>query len=425
MSYLADYIHYSEGAETPEPYIFWGGLSILGHVLGNKVWITHGDRFHFRPHLYICLVGDAGSGKNTAIGVNKRLMVNEFSDYLLSSNVQSREDIAWQMADESCIKIWKDETGMLRDYRPFYVLNNEFEGFLSQDQNRMIGFLVDVYDEEFFSTGFKKDRIETPKKPQFFRNPHLSMLVGGVPSWFMSSLKMDLFSKGLGRRLIVVMSTRTKIVPDPRRVEGALTAFERVKKHLKLAADFHGEIRRTPDAMKWWNEWYIKQKKNPPTDPILLQFHATEPMQVLKVALNLHMTEYPFKLDMPVEPLQMAVHLIDALKPNILQLTSGIGRNELAGVGQEMMNFITRMGGMISESTLRKQFYRYLRTPEFLDVEENFIKAGDLVVLMDTSGGKFYFDKDGYNRFQEKQKQKKAPTNESTNTGDARERKSE
>ncbi len=62
MSYLADYLHYSSGAETPDEFLYWGGLSILGHVLGNKVWVTHGDHFRFFPNLYIALVGDT-SGK--------------------------------------------------------------------------------------------------------------------------------------------------------------------------------------------------------------------------------------------------------------------------------------------------------------------------------------------------------------------------
>jgi hypothetical protein len=411
MGYLSDYILYNSGAETPDEYLYWSGLSLLGHVLGNKVWIIHGDHFKFMPNLYIALVGTAGSGKNTGLGPNIDIMIEEYPEMLVSASIQSREDIAFQMSDDHIgLKIWKDSAGILRHYRPFYMLNNELASILSVDKMKMIEFLTEVYDGRRFSTGFKKDRQADPTRKQWFDNPHFSLLAGAVPEWFMASLRMDLFSGGLGRRLIIVNSQRTKIVPDPRRPEGAYEAWKRVKLHLRRCYEFHGEISRDLSAMKWWDTWYRKQKENKPTDPILAQFHETEPMQVLKLAMLLHCTEWPIEPKMGPEPLIASAEMLDNLKPSIVRLTSGIGRNELAGVGAQMMDFIERMGGMVSEISLRKQFYRYLRMPEFLDIEQHYINIGELVVTINPADAKkYYFSKGGYTQYEIKKKQEKEP----------------
>jgi hypothetical protein len=410
MAYLQDYIHYYSGTEVPEEYCYWSGLSILGHLLGRKVWVAHGDYFKFTGALYVAIVGEAGTGKNTGLAVNKKIMTKHFPEYLISASIQSREDIAMQMGTDSPTnpKTWKDALGAIKDYRPFYVLNNELASFLSVDKVRMVEFLTELFDGEDFSTGFKKDRMEDPTRRQWFSDPHFSMLAGAVPTFFMDTLKMDLFSRGLGRRMIIVNSTRTKCIPNPKFPQGAEAALARAIEHLKLAEKYTGEIKLDAAATKWWADWYIKHRNSRPMDPILSQFWVTEPMQVLKVALCLHMCEYPFKPTMDVGPLKAAEALLTRLKPEIVRLTSGIGRNELAGVGAQIIDFLERTGGMQTEVNLKKYFHRYLNIPEFQELENHYIATQQIMVAVAEADGvmrKFYFTPEGYQKFLAMQRQ--------------------
>jgi hypothetical protein len=275
----------------------------------------------------------------------------------------------------------------------------------------MVEFLTEVFDGKRFSTGFKGDRKDNPIRKQFFKNPHVSLIAGAVPTWFMGSLKMDLFSGGLGRRLIIVYGQRTKIIPFPTRPPGAKEAFARVKAHLHEAATFKGEINRTASANKWWEEWYIAHRKQRNPDPILSQFHETKGMQLLKVATGLHMCNLGqpgFKPDiMNEESLIIAGKLLDDLEPNIVKLTSGIGRNELAGVGAEMLEFISRLGGLVSEVMLRKHFYRYLKNPEFMDIQQHYMDIEELFIVQNPKDGKkYYFTKEGFQQYELKKKEK-------------------
>jgi hypothetical protein len=219
---------------------------------------------------------------------------------------------------------------------------------------------------------------------------------------------MDLFSRGLGRRMIIVHATRTKCIPNPKFPEGAEAALLRAIEHLKKAERYTGEIKLDPEAAKWWAEWYIKHRNSRPLDPILSQFWVTEPMQVLKVALCLHMCEFPFKTHMDVGCLTAAEHLLTKLKPEIVRLTSGIGRNELAGVGTQIIDFLERTGGMQTEIKMRKYFHRYLNMPEFTELENHYIATGQIIVAVHPDGNtmrKFYFTPDGYQKFVTMQKE--------------------
>ena len=413
MGFLSDYIHYSSGNECPEEYLHWGGLSILGHVLGSKVWVKHGGYFRFFPNLYVCLVGDAGSGKNTCLGVNMRIMLKNFPSLLLSASIQSREDIAMLMSMPGCERIWTDREGkhglpgLHYTYRPFYILNNELASFLSVDKTKMVEFLVEVFDGERFSTGFKGDRQKNPDAPQFIDNPHVSLIAGAVPTWFMNSLQMDMFQLGLGRRMMIIYSKRTKIVPDPQKPAGADECMVRVIDHLREANELYGEVIRDANAMKWWDRWYRDNRNKPTTDPILAQFKETEHMQVLKVALLLVMTERPFRFIMTADHLEAASILISNQREPIRQLTSGIGRNQLANVGVQVLDFIARVGeGVVDDRTLNKHFFRQMNTPEYKEVMDHYVRTESLILREDkATGKKFYFLPE---RFKEWERKKQA-----------------
>jgi hypothetical protein len=403
MSYLADYLYYFSGTEVPTEYAYWSGLSILGHVLGRKCWIKHGDYFKFTGAIFVTLVGEAGSGKNTGLSVNKRIMLKSFPEYLISASIQSREDIAWQMGEDNAksLKTWKDKKGLIQQFRPFYILNNELASFLSVDKVRMVEFLTEVFDGEDFSTGFKKDRKDDPTRKQWFSDPHVSLLVGAVPSFFMDSLRMDLFSRGLGRRMIIVNASRTKCLPNPKFPPGAEDALARAVIHLKHAEKFVGEVKLGRQATAWWETWYQNHRNNRPLDPILSQFWVTEPMQVLKLGLLLNRCEFPFKPELEDAHLIGAADLLERLKPNIVRLTSGIGRNELAGIGAQLLEFIERTGGMQTEVNILKYFRRYARDPEFMEIINSYIKTGELIISKGKKQGEtiermFYFTPEGY-----------------------------
>lgn len=397
MGYIEDYCYFASGTEVPEDYLKWGALSILGHVLGHKVWIQYGDYFPFYPNLYVCLVGNPGSGKNTALSINFKIMLKVFPDMVVSASVQSPQDMQDRIASTDCVQTWKDEQGIYRekthgkiyDYRSFYVLNNELASFLEQNKTAMVKLLTEGYDGDVLSTGYKGQRILSPERNQVARNPFISLLAGAVPDWFMGDLKLDLFKGGLGRRLIIVYSDRVKIVPVPKKPVGADAALLRAIEYLKEAHKFQGQVDLSTNALEWWEPWYIRQKSEVHTDPILIQFHGTIPVLVLKVALLLSLSE---KLGHIVDAshLIQAERLIRDLMPKIQRLTSGLGRNEIAAVGTDLLDHIRRLGGAVPEKVLLRSYHRYLNDPEFMQLMNHYCQTGEIIVYPPTGNRCWY-----------------------------------
>lgn len=408
MGYLNDFVYYGSGTECPEIYLQWSGLSLLGAVLGRKIWTQHGGYFRIHPKLYVCLVGDAGSGKSTAKNQAKSFLKAIDPNYLISSSFQSHQDIIDKMAsDPMSQKTWKHKTtGTINEYRVFYGICNELASLLSTDKKGMVEFLVDVFDDEDeFTTGYKGQRLLQPERKQVVPFPYVSILACAVPKWFMGNLKLDLFDGGLGRRLIVCYSNKTRLNEDPHTPEGGEQARQRALSHLAMCMNenVQGELHKTSAAIKWWKEWYHDPKRFDLTDPILGQFHQTKHIQALKVASLLSMCETPFSYKIEDFHLQVAVAMLDALEPSVLRLTSGIGRNELAGVGSQIIEFLERTGGMQTEVNVKKYFHRYLKMPEFQELENHYIATQQIVVTVVEAQGimrKFYFTPDGYEKFQ-------------------------
>lgn len=408
MSYLKDFLYFTSGNECPEPYRLWSGLSLLASVLGRKVWTYHG-RFQIFPSLYIILVGDAGSGKSTAKNEAKKIFTSHFPEYLASASFQSHQDIIDQMCAAQP-KTWtvSDEAGnplKINAYTSFYIISNEFSSLLSTDKKGMVEFLVDIYDENEFSTGFKTQRLANPERKQKLDNPYVNLLACAVPKYFMSNLKLDLFDGGLGRRLIIVYSERVECVPNPMMPLGGEEAKQRVIEHLQKAHEFQGELHRSLDAMNWWNKWYPTVKGKFIEDPILQQFYQTKPVQVLKVACILAMCDYPFTQIIGQNHLELAEQLITNLEPSVIKLTAGIGRNELAGVGAQLMDYLARMGGSASMMQVRKFFNRYVNMPEFREILQHYADTKEFFVVSQdgTMDGGLLMLPANYKIFQQKQ----------------------
>jgi hypothetical protein len=362
MGYLQDYLYYYSENEVPESFNRWSALALLAATLGRKVWLDRGY-FIVYPNIYVCLIGTAGSGKSTAKSFAKAIFIKEFPDLLISDSIQSREDIAEKMGSSDCLHTFKDPlTGIINEYRPFFLIVNELANFLSVDTRKMVDFLVDIYDENYFSTGFKNSAS------QRFINPFVTMLGCVPPQWIMDNLKYDLFSLGLGRRLILVHDEKRKLISDPKPPADGKPVFDRVIKHLQEARKLVGQFTFSKEGKAWWDKWYTDATRIRKDDPIIAQFHETKHVQVLKVAMLLALNERPFRLVYEPKHLKVALAMLDELEPKVIRLTSGIGRNELANISVQLLDTLEHFHGAMSEKLLWKTYFRHLRFDEYKEV---------------------------------------------------------
>lgn len=358
MGFLNDWMFYNQGDECPESFYLWAGLSLLTTCAGHKIHYDHGDgRYRFDPKLYVCFVGHAGSGKSTAKGEVKRLVVKNFPMMQFSASIQSREDLIKKMGNEENKFFYIDKNNKKEQvYYPYYVIANELEAFLSVDPKNMTSFLVDIFDEEYYATGFKNS------ESQSFPNPFLSLISCATPEWFMFNLKQNLFSGGLGRRIIIIYETKKKFVANPKRPKGWEEAYKRCIHYLQqLNQPFiNGQFQMSDSAKEWWTKWYEDPKWRETTNPILAQFYTSKPMQLLKVAMGFALSESFVKLTLEVEHLQAALAALNLLEPGVVKLTGNLGRNEIAPFAITIMETLERVGGYMPTAKLKGIMFKDL-----------------------------------------------------------------
>jgi len=362
MSYLSDYIFYNSGNECPRDFHIWSALVALSTIVGRKVWL---DRKYFviYPNIYVCLVGSPGSGKSVAKDISKYLILDHFPNVPLSASLQSREDILKKMSLPETARAFKLADGTYQEYRPFALYVNELPLFLSVDPAKMIGFLVDAFDARIVDSGFKKDVVQDRVE-----NPYMTMCCCCPPDWMMRNLKMDLFSGGLGRRLIIVHAKKTKWIAEPCVPDGGDVAWKRVIEHLQQVKDFTGPMTFSPDGRDWFIKWYENKKANPPEDPILAQFYETKHVQLQKIAMLLALNELPLSRAITADNFKTALAMLDVLEPEIPKLSCGVGRNVLAPSMSALLDHIATAGGQMSEKVLLRLLSRDLRAPEFEEI---------------------------------------------------------
>lgn len=394
MGFIADYISCNGGNEAPVSFWFWSGLNLMGHILGKKVWLNYGQ-FPITPQTYVALIGSPSSGKTTARLRARRIMIQYFPTMLISDSVQSFQDIAELLTAPEVERQWA-QPGVpeTRTYRPFYIMANEFKAFLSVDPANMVAFLEDIYDDDTYSTGFKKDRA-AGKKKTVISNPCVSLLANAVPEWLMRELKVSLFNGGLGSRVILVVDEPETPVDWPGKPEGYVEQHRCVIDHLIDCCNLVGEVTMTPDGRAWWKDWYYNRYWGKrPDDPILGQFHSRKKIQILKIATLLALDSRPFKMSVDAAHLEAALEAFDRLIPRIQQLTSGVGHNILAGYATQIAEVVRinkikdpALGELVGLIEEKRLYARTWRDAPNGKGEKGYVEA--LLYLQETGQLKF------------------------------------
>jgi len=377
MGYLSDYVHFNSGNHCPESFHLWSSLTLLGAVIGRKVCYNQ-DYFKVYPNLYVTLVGDPGSGKSIAQDQVSDIMREHFPGYFISETIQSREDMLKQMSMDECVHSWKDGDQRIHLYRPFFIISDELEALLSVNPEKMVQLLVAGHSGKYLGTGFK-----TTESQRGLRDTYISLHANAPPDFIMTELKISLFRRGLGRRIIIVADERKKKIAHPKIPVDGAAAYTRIITHLKAAhsEQLHGEFKMTPEADAWWTQWFESDWENK-EDPILKQFHSTKGVMVLKVAMLIALETMPFRLVYEKHHLQTALAMLDQLEPKIAHLTSGVGPNELGGIAVQMLDTLRNLGGVVPEKRLLGMYYGRIPggTRSFYEVLQMLTTTNQIVI---------------------------------------------
>ena len=371
MSFLKNYLKYNEGNETPKDYVLWSALSILSTAAELRFAVDL-EQFHITPHLYVLLVGMSGDRKTFAILKAKDMLVEAVGlDLLtLSGSKETHQGIISTLHKKDSIRMVLDHRGQSIECRPYTILSFEFASYFAIDPIGMINFLTDIYDQKVYTYRLKNE-------DQFFANPYVTILGGCVPRWLATQMKNEIFCEGFSRRAILVYSDEV-IYLRPTLTPEMQSAWNACVKRIQEIRLLNGTFILDNVANEWfWGKWYGKWTL--PSDDFMRAWQRSKHIALFKIAMLASLSEKD-DLVLTINYLHYALELLEKIEKFFPLLTNQMGRGELSGPANTILQYLRSKGGFELEVLVRKDLLlRNFKSPiEFWQVVETLKKTDQL-----------------------------------------------
>lgn len=270
-NWLASYLDYSSGQESPEIFHFWVGISIIANTLRRKTWFNLGY-FDIFPNLYNILVSPTGIGeKSSAITVGEPLFY-AIPGIMLARGKLTEAFLADWLRIAQANDIDKNGTACISMViSEFKVLT---EG-INKD-NTLVTRLTDLYDGKYFEYDTKTKGIyHIPK-------PCLNIMAASTPEWLR-------VGGGFDSRLTIIAVTQEERkfafpVVTPHQEEVRANLMEDLIEIDKLKGPFSIE----PAAHQAYEKWYdVKETTKISEDVRLAGYYSKKKTMVMKIAMIL------------------------------------------------------------------------------------------------------------------------------------------
>lgn len=385
MNLIKDFWTYCSCYEVPKNYAYFSALTLLSACLHRKCFYMLGDT-PITTVLYCTLVGEQGSKKSTPTDFARDIFHEVYPDIPTLPSVQSREDLIKFMASKAGTFFYQDHNNVEVEYHPYMGFINELEMFISFNPTGMVSFLVDMHDRKFYSSSTLKRGLEA------FPNPALSFLACCTPNWLIDKLRGGVMTGGICRRMLFCYEGDAKTIDgelvsicDPVITDEARAARNRVIDHLKFLKDSHfaGEYIYTPAGKLFINEWYNRNKRTLPDDPVLRGYRRSKDIQLRRLAMLMDAScpKPTFKLS--DELFMIALETLDSLEENLPKLSIAAGRNELAVPQQELLEALQKNGGYMDDKEWHIKAGRNLTEAEYQMVLRMFKDTQQIFAMQD------------------------------------------
>lgn len=217
--FISRYLAYTKDTEPPAIYHRWSILTSLSAYMGRQ-WYVNQGHFNIHPNLYVILIGGAGTRKNTAITLAKRL-IKAAGYTTFAASKTSKEKLFIDLA-ESLEPGGEDvleqnlfgEEDHQTTVNEVFIASGEFNTFFG---NNILSFLEDL-GELWDWEGPFENKIKNGKSV-IIHNPTINILGGTTPTMFAKTFPPEFIGQGFFSRCFLIYGekTRPKITfpPEP------------------------------------------------------------------------------------------------------------------------------------------------------------------------------------------------------------------
>lgn len=350
-SFLDLYKRVVDGTKPCWEYHAWCMLATLSVFAGKRFW------FEFGPYIYDCktyvvLVGDAGSGKSSAMDRAKNI-VRAAQCCPVSASQTSKEAMTQEMSGEKFLGKKYYLRGIKREYNQLAIFATEFTQFIGINPIGMLDFLTTVWSEMVYEVKTKHQGND------FIPEPYITMCACMTPGTAQGFLKQNILTSGFARRTAFVFSNTSNIVHIPsytneqKEAEKACVDFGRMLQTKSGRFDWTPELK---DYYCAWNQDNEEKKRERPE--CMRGWYESKGEMLFKVSMLVALAnEFGDRLVLDVPHYKLALHYCTLLEKNLERVFQGAGINRNAQASNGICNMLLALGRPMNEKHILAQFF--------------------------------------------------------------------
>ena len=324
--WLRDYTIWRNKSEIPPQFHFYSAVAAIAGATRRNVWMNRRTYTIF-PGSLIILVSPSGvCHKTVAAKLARRLLRESVPDTRFISETITPEAIVQALA-RGKVYVRKDDSGKplkidLKQDSPVahgFIYAPEMGTLIDKREYKsgLIPLITrladspDVWSSETVGRGLKE-----------LRNVTLSALMCIQPDTLVEQLPPMAFKQGFMARFIyVVRYDSEEEWADPE--DCTQKQLDSLKARLTSISQLKGEMKRTQEAIKWYEAYYHEHKLEKPDDLRIAAYWARKPDHILRMGMILALSR--LSLIVETEDLEDARRLLTIIEPEAFELFQGVG----------------------------------------------------------------------------------------------------
>jgi len=387
LSWLADYLEYTQAQESPEIFHFWVGLSTMASVLGRRVELERRDQgvtyYKIYPgSLMVILVAPAGKArKSTALRIGEQFM--KHAKVRILSGKGSTENILRRIAGAG-ISISGTKISQHPPDAVVTIVASELSNFLSKQvyAETLVDFLLEAYDAgDLFE-------FMVQNNPVRLVNPCVTLVAAATPISIGQSISERAHSAGFLSRVLPIYCSHTdkEVNPlldvDDSEIDNQRVAYmhalrERLQEGLSDMKKLQGPFSYTPAARAWLREWSKRWDMEACNKT---EGYATRRMDhMLRVAMILRVSEF---MDLVIDERQCiaADTALSIIESSFHLAFSHVGQSNMALNLDRVVAVITQAGGRATSEFIYNRVHRYFLSITEMRLAMETLRASGVVL---------------------------------------------
>lgn len=366
MDNRAHFSNYTKGLPSPQNYIDWSWLYLIGASLQRRVHLgpTHQPCF---ANKFVIFVGEPGIGKGLPIRVvsdflrhwklkdaksldDTKISDNEKQTAKLNQEIDQEkanslelqcQNRANEIVDPLLIPMAADATtyealvqAVAQSLRRInYVKPDGKLGFSSHSSiafslqelaslmrkrtEDTVNYLLGLYDCPIDYEYKTKTQGE-----QRVRRGCINLLAGTTPSFMQTNFDAKIMDEGFSSRTFYIFANKNRhnafFIPT---LDETQTESEKIlKEHIRNLTTLYGQVKVEDGTFewleKWWNEYNNNRDKRSNQSPKLVPYYARKNIHIMKVAMALHFGE-SLEMMIPLFRFKEAIEILDKEEKNM------------------------------------------------------------------------------------------------------------